>query len=276
MSLKTNLNRVTSMLGSSRRNVNGGVSQPLELILPFACLIVVWWAAKKIFLLGDDALVSPNQVARTLFQLTKDGILPEYVRLSLKRLFIGVAWAAAIGLPLGVTIGLSKRASRALTGFLRFLQGTSGIAWLPLIIVWFGFTDLTIEVLIAYTAVIPVIFNSVVGVRTVPNSLRDALRTLGARPSRVIRDVYLPGALPSIMLGLRLGIGYGWRALIGGEMIVGGGGIGFLIFSSRQTGQIDRIMAGMIVIGLLFVTMDRLVLRPLEQITVERWALTTR
>lgn len=259
-----------------RRSIARHLLGPLDLILPFGCLVLVWWSAKRILSLSDDVLVGPEQVAETLFQLTKNGILPDYVRLSLKRLFVGVAWGAAVGLPLGVTIGLSKRASQTLTGVLRFFQGTSGIAWLPLVIVWFGFTDLTIEVLIAYTAAIPVIFNSLVGVRIVPKTLRDGLRTLGASPARVIKDVYLPGALPSIMVGLRLGIGYGWRALIGGEMVVGGGGIGFLIFSSRQTGQIDRIMVGMVVIGLLFVSMDRLVLRPLEQTTVERWALTRR
>jgi NitT/TauT family transport system permease protein/taurine transport system permease protein len=85
--------------------------------------------------------------------------------------------------------------------------------------------------------------------------------------------VYLPGALPSIVVGLRLGMGYGWRALIAAEMLVRGGGLGDLIFGARTFAQIDRIMVGMVVIGTLYIIVDRLIVQPIENMTVARWGV---
>ena len=107
---------------------------------------------------------------------------------------------------------------------------------------------------------------------------RDACKTLGAGRMRIIRDVYMPGSFPSVMTGLRLGIGFGWRALIAGEFIVGtaaGGGIGFYIFDARTAGNIKEIMAGMIVLGLLWLLVDRLILRPIEETINTRWGATS-
>ncbi len=100
-----------------------------------------------------------------------------------------------------------------------------------------------------------------------------ALRSLGAGRLRVVTDVYLPGALPSIVVGLRLGMGYGWRALIAAEMLVRRGGLGDLIFGARTFGQIDRIIVGMIVIGTLYIVVDRLLVQPIENLTVARWGV---
>jgi NitT/TauT family transport system permease protein/taurine transport system permease protein len=91
-----------------------------------------------------------------------------------------------------------------------------------------------------------------------------------------VTDVYLPGALPSIVVGLRLGMGYGWRALIAAEMLVRQGGLGDLIFGARTFGQIDRIIVGMIVIGCLYLVIDRLIVQPIENITVARWGMLRR
>ena len=119
--------------------------------------------------------------------------------------------------------------------------------------------------------IFPVIFNTMIGVRTVPPVLRDAARTLGASWPRIIKDVYIPGSFPSVMTGLRLGIGFGWRALIAGEFVVGGGGLGFFIFQARTAGIIERVMLGMIVLGMLWLLIDRLILRPVEEYTNAKW-----
>jgi NitT/TauT family transport system permease protein/taurine transport system permease protein len=100
-----------------------------------------------------------------------------------------------------------------------------------------------------------------------------ALRSLGASRLRLITDVYLPGSLPSIVVGLRLGMGYGWRALIAAEMLVRQGGLGDLIFGARTGGQIDRIIGGMILIGALYIIVDRLLVQPVENLTVARWGV---
>jgi taurine transport system permease protein len=144
---------------------------------------------------------------------------------------------------------------------------------LPLAIIWFGFTHTTTLVVVIYTLVVPIVFNTMVGVRTIPENYVLALRSLGASRLRIVKDVFLPGALPSIVVGLRLGMGYGWRALIAAEMLVRKGGLGDLIFGARTFGQIDRIMVGMVVIGALYLTVDRLIVQPIENMTVARWGV---
>jgi NitT/TauT family transport system permease protein/taurine transport system permease protein len=143
-------------------------------------------------------------------------------------------------------------------------------------LVWFGFGERTILVAVNYTVLFPVVFNALVGVRGVPRMYRDALRTLGASRWRILRDVVFPGALPHIVTGLRLGLAYGWRALIAAEMLVGAHGLGSMIFTAQAFHLTARIMLGMAAIGTLWVVLDYFVLRPLEEATIARWGLVHR
>jgi taurine transport system permease protein len=241
--------------------------------LPFLAVLGAWAAAKAGFGLSDDVLVSPAEVVRSAGELVQIGILPEYVSQSLGRLAIGALLATVIGVPIGLLLGAGRYGAMMFDPFLRFFQSVSGIALLPLVIVWFGFTETTIQLVILYTALIPVIFNTMTGVRTTPLIYRDAIETLGGGRARLARDVYLPGALASIVVGVRLGIGYGWRALIAGEMLIGAGGLGFMVFDARRFHVLGQILAGMIIIGVLYVIVDRLILGPIEDATVRRWGV---
>ncbi|HEY0422976.1 MAG TPA: ABC transporter permease subunit [Rhodopila sp.] len=157
-----------------------------------------------------------------------------------------------------------------------FFRGSRGIAWLPLAILWFGFTNTTTLTIVIYTLIVPIVFNTMTGVRAIPENYALALQSLGAGRLRIVWDVYLPGALPSIVVGMRLGMGYGWRALIASEMLVRQGGLGDLIFGARTFGQIDRIMVGMVVIGTLYIVVDRLLVQPVETMTLARWGVLRR
>jgi NitT/TauT family transport system permease protein/taurine transport system permease protein len=118
-----------------------------------------------------------------------------------------------------------------------------------------------------------VFFNTLVGVRTVPRIFVDAVRTLGGSRAHVILAVLIPGAMPSIVTGIRMSIGFGWRALIAAEMIATTTGLGFLIFNAQHFHQTDAILVGIITIGILWLITDRLVLQPFERWTIERWGL---
>ena len=245
-------------------------------LLPFALLVAVWWAVEIAFRLSPTVLPSPWQTVSATWPLIQRGILPDYVTSSLTRMAIAGLFGVAAGVPMGLLLGSNRYVSVAFAPFLNFFQALSGIAWLPLMLVWFGFGEKTIQAVILYTVFFPVAFNTMIGVRTVPLHYAHALRVLGAGRLRLIRDVWVPGALPSILLGLRLGIAYGWRALIAGEMVVGAGGIGFLLFQARSFHQTDRIMDGMILIGLLWLLIDLGFLRPVERATIERWGMLQR
>ena len=241
--------------------------------LPFVFVIALWWAIHTIFDPQPTKLVAPQRVVDAFFEVVREGTLQAYIAQSVRRLAVGGAIALGVGVPAGWLLGLDKDVGRAAEPMLRFFNAISGIAWLPLAIAWFGFTDRTISAIIIYTMIFPVIFNTMIGERTVPTVLRDASRSMGSSWFRVIRDVYIPGSFPSVMTGMRLGIGFGWRALIAGEFIVGGGGLGFLIFNARTAGLIERVMLGMIVLGAIWLLMDRLILRPIEEYTNRRWGM---
>jgi taurine transport system permease protein len=181
----------------------------------------------------------------------------------------------ALGKPLGVLIGTSRWAHRVCWPILLFFQAIGDIAWLPILLIWFGFGLTTMTLVIVYTVLFPVVLNTVLGVESVPRDLARAARSLGASPARVLWEVTLPGALPNIITGLRNGLGYGWRALIAVEMIVGTSGIGFLMFDARRSGSTVEILLGMIILGLLWYIVDAWILAPLERATGQRWGLVT-
>jgi taurine transport system permease protein len=248
----------------------------VKILLPFALLLAIWWAVKANGDFPDSVLVSPLQAWHAFVHLTTHGVLAEYASTSLTMIGIAALISTLVGVPIGFAVGTNRYAARALEGFLRFLQSISGIAWLPLAIIWFGFSHVTTLVIVVYSLIVPIIFNTMVGVRAIPENYGLALRSLGAGWLRLVTDVFLPGALPSIVVGLRLGMGYGWRALIAAEMLVRQGGLGDLIFGARTFGQIDRIIVGMIMIGVLYVIIDRLIVQPIENMTIARWGMLGR
>jgi taurine transport system permease protein len=239
-------------------------------------MLAAWSVAAATLPVPAYFLPPPLAVLTSGVELITKGILPTYVAESVRRILVAAGLALLVGVPAGLVLGLSRRVADLVYPLLNFFQSVSGIAWLPLMLVWFGFGERTILIAVNYTVLFPVIFNAMLGVRSVPRLYINALRTLGGSRWRILRDVLLPGALPSIATGMRLGVAYGWRALIAAEMLVGANGLGFMIFNAQNFHLTARIMLGMAIIGLLWVLLDYFVLRPLEEATIARWGLVQR
>jgi taurine transport system permease protein len=235
-----------------------------------------WALAAATLPVPDYYLPPPTAVLAALADLTAKGILPTYVLESLRRILLAAVFGLVVGVPVGLALGVSRRVADFFHPILNFFQSVSGIAWLPLMLVWFGFGERTILVAVNYTVLFPVVFNALLGVRSVPRIYVSALRTMGAGRWRIVVDVLLPGALPSIATGLRLGLAYGWRALIAAEMLVGAHGLGFMIFNAQNFHLTARIMLGMGIIGVLWLILDYFLLRPIEEATIARWGLVQR
>jgi taurine transport system permease protein len=248
----------------------------LASLVPFVPVVVLWAAVARSGLFPPVFLPGPVEVVQKFFTLMANGILPAYLEDSVVRLAVGTAAGLALGIPLGLLVGLSDRAHRALWPVLLFFQAIGDIAWLPILLIWFGFGLTTMTFVIVYTVLFPVVLNTVLGVRSVPLELHRAALSLGASKARVVWEVVLPGALPNIMTGLRNGLGFGWRALIAAEIIVGTSGIGFLMFDARRAGSVVEILLGMIVLGVLWYVVDSWILAPIERATGERWGLVHR
>jgi NitT/TauT family transport system permease protein/taurine transport system permease protein len=248
----------------------------IRALVPFIPILALWAVIAEAEIFPRVFFPGPVDVVQSFLSLTYKGILPAYLEDSLVRLVVGALAGMAIGIPLGILVGLSSRAHAVLWPVLLFFQAIGDIAWLPILLIWFGFGLTTMTFIIVYTVLFPVVLNTVLGVRSVPVDLYRAAQCLGASRARILWEVVLPGALPNIITGLRNGLGYGWRALIAAEMIVGTSGIGFMMFDARRAGSVVEILLGMIVLGLLWYVVDAWILAPIERATGERWGLVTR
>ncbi|HTX02400.1 MAG TPA: ABC transporter permease [Candidatus Acidoferrales bacterium] len=248
----------------------------IRAIAPFAAFVALWAIVVAVFHVPQDVMPSPAAVAAAFGDAVRKGVLTVYTGETIRRILIAASTGALIGMAAGFFVALNDVVAEVTLPVIRFFQSLSGIAWLPLFIVWFGFSDKTIVVAVWYTLFFPVLFNTVVGVKTVPRVYRNAILTLGGGWSRMVFDVLLPGAIPYIVGGIRIGAAFGWRVLIAAEIVIGAGGLGYFIFKAEAFHLTARIVAGMITIGTLWYLTDFFVLRPLEEATIERWGLVHR
>ncbi len=254
--------------------------------IPFIFLLTLWqmnttlgWLA-PVFIppLGDvlEAVVFLQEDCPSwgaAFAMHNDCLMTNHVFSSVGRMIL----AAAVGVPAGIAFGVLAGMNRTISSFLEpigiFANSISGIAWIPLAIVWFGVGWVTTLFIMLNTIFWLVFFNAMMGVRGVSRVYEHGVLTLGASRWDVITQVYLPGAMPSIITGMRMAMGFGWRALIAAEMIGGDSGLGFMIFVSAQEFKIDEVFLGVIVISIIWMATDRYLLMPLEKWTVHRWGL---
>jgi ABC-type nitrate/sulfonate/bicarbonate transport system permease component len=213
-------------------------------------------------------------VLAAFVDLVQKGILPVYLADSVMRYLVGLIAGAVLGIAFGVLIGMHRKAALALSPLFKFLFAIVEVAWIPIFVVWFGYGIETIVLALIYVVFFPVLYNTLLGVRTAPQILVNAVRSLGASRFQVLRLVILPSALPGIITGLRLGAGFAFRGLVFAEMVAAKTGIGYLIFEGAQSQQTARTIVGMIVMGLLWLAIDQFYLRPIERATIQRWGLT--
>ena len=252
-----------------------GAARALRGLAPFAALVVAWALVTRTGLVAPLFLPPPGDVVRTAWELGRDGSLWVNIAASLGRLLLGIAVSVPLAVALGVLVALNRRLAPVVEPIVGFFNALSGIAWLPLAITWFGLGWTSVTFIMCNTIFFLVFFNTLVGVRAVPRLFENAVRTMGGSRRHVILQVLIPGALPSIVTGLRMAISFGWRALIAAEMIATSTGLGFLIYNAANFHQSDTILVGIITIGLLWLATDRLLLQPLERRTIERWGLVS-
>jgi ABC-type nitrate/sulfonate/bicarbonate transport system permease component len=237
-------------------------------------LLVAWQVSVPLVGLSSYFYPAPADVLAAFADLIRKGILPVYFADSMERYLAGLTAGALLGVGFGVLIGLHRTVAVTLSPLLKFLFAIVEVAWIPIFVVWFGYGWKTILLALIYVVFFPVLYNTLLGVRTAPQILVNALRSLGASRWQVLRYAILPSALPGIITGLRVGAGFAFRGLVFAEIIAAKTGIGYLIFEGTQTQQTARTIVGMIVMGLTWLAIDLCYLRPLERATIQRWGLT--
>jgi nitrate/nitrite transport system permease protein len=181
-----------------------------------------------------------------------------HLLVSLRRVAIGFSIGSLIAIPLGIAVGLSEVASRAIDPYIQLLKPVSPLAWLPLGLGILQNSEATAVFVIAITSVWPTLINTKFGVSTVSSDYLNVARTLGASRWRTIAKVILPAAAPNIVSGLRISIGISWLVIVAAEILVGGTGLGYFIWNEWNNLSITSIITAIIVIGLVGIVLDRL------------------
>ncbi|MCM0021935.1 MAG: ABC transporter permease [Tagaea sp.] len=244
--------------------------------LGIALFLMAWQISVPLIGLEAYFYPAPADVWVAFLDLIRKGMLPIHAIDSLGRYASGVAIGVVAGVILGVTIGLSGFASRLMSPAINFLFAIVEVAWIPIFVIWWGYGTKTILIALTYVVFFPVLYNTLLGVRTVPQTLINAVRALGATRAQTLAYVILPAALPGIMTGFRVGAGFAFRGLIFAEIVAAKSGLGYLIFEGAQTQQTARTIVGMICVGFIWLAIDRFYLRPIEAATIERWGLVTQ
>ena len=222
-------------------------------------LVVAWTVGSETGVIAENVLASPLEVARTAVRLTTSGVLWHHLSLSLGRAVLGLLAGGALGLVLGVIAGLSKRGEELIDPTVQMIRSIPFLALVPLFIVWFGIGETSKILLIAAAAAKPMYLNAYGGARSVDKKLLEAARVFGLSRLRQVTELYLPAALPSLMVGLRMATSISLIALIAVEVINTSRGIGFLMLQAQEFFKTGILVVCMVLYALFGLGTDLLV-----------------
>lgn len=227
-------------------------------------LLCAWELLARTGVIAPDVLPAPSSVGTTAWHLTRTGELPRHLWESLKRAAVGLAIGGSAGFVLGVLTGFSRLAEAIVDRNIQIVRAIPFLAILPLVMVWFGVGESGRYFLVALGTLFPIYLNTVLGIRQVDPKLLEMGRVVGLSRLQQIRAAILPGALPSILLGVRLALTNAWLALVIAETVGAPAGIGFMATNAREFLQTDVIVLVIVLYALIGLSTD-LIARALER-----------
>jgi ABC-type nitrate/sulfonate/bicarbonate transport system permease component len=243
---------------------------------PFVVVGGAWEIVAHLGIFPPRLFPSLEAVAAAFVHLTLAGILPHHAFDTLVRLVVGFALAGVAGVAVGIAMGRSRLAEDILLPLVSIGAPIPGIAYAPLFLLWFGLGNFSAVILVGFVSAFPIIFNTWTGVKAVKEIWVRSAQAMGADHRRMFVKVILPGALPYILTGMRLGLAQAWRILVGVEMLAAvPWGLGWLIFGAREFLSTDVMLSGIVVIAVIGLALEKLVFARLEEFTVVRWGMMT-
>jgi len=245
------------------------IKEALPAIALIAVLIAVWWLT--VSLTHSVIFPTPWEVVTGTWELLRNGTLWEHIGASLMRVGAGFGLAVCFAVPLGLWMGWVGGAYRTLNPLFQILRPISPIAWIPIAILWFGVGDASPIYLIFISSVFPMIVQTTVGVHNIEKRYLRAAENFGVSRRTLFKQVVIPAVLPQVLVGMRIGLGVAWLVVVAAEMIALHSGLGYMIMDSRNAGnRYDLVIAGMIIIGLIGLSLDTS-MRLLEGVRWVRW-----
>ena len=235
----------------------------IRFVLPLI-LILLWQGLSYIEAIPKYKLPSPIEIIFGFKELLFTGMPPgrllhHHAIYSLFRVALGYILGCLIAIPLGIFVGWSKKAHVILNPIIEIIRPIPPLAWIPIAILWFGIGIKSAAFIIFLGVFFPILLNTISGVVSINPILIDAARTLGAKERNIFIKILIPGAMPSIFTGMRIGIGIGWMTLVAAEFtgVKTGYGLGYMIMTARDIQRPDEIMAGMLLIGFIGLCIDK-------------------
>lgn len=239
-------------------------------------IVVIWQLYASFSGVSQLLFVSPIATVQALITDTINGQLPSATLVSLQNLAIGMVTGIVIGLVLASLASFTRFGRDLLTVLTAVFSPLPGIAILPLTMLWFGLTPAAIIFIVVFGSIWPISANAETGFRTISGTTRMVAQNLGLNPIQTVRDVLLPAAFPYLLSGLRLAWAFGWRSVVGAEIVFGvagsNGGLGWYINNARYFLNPPAIFAGLVVISLLGILLDAF-FHWIERQTVVRWGM---
>ncbi|MGE8165470.1 ABC transporter permease subunit [Paraburkholderia sp. NPDC080076] len=247
----------------SSKRMRAGVSRGalyswLSWIVP-VLVLVLWEAAARIGLIAPQVLPAPSSVAETALDLARNGDLFVHLGVSLLRAMAGFLIGGIIGLALGIMVGFSPLAQALFDRSIQMVRAVPFLAMLPLVIVWFGVGEVAKIFLVALAVLFPIYINTMLGIRQIDPKLMELAKVIGLNWTAIVRRIILPGAMPSILTGVRYALAHAWLALVIAETLATTKGIGFLAMDAREFLQTNVILLTMIIYAIIGVVADALV-----------------
>jgi NitT/TauT family transport system permease protein len=242
-------------------------------LLPLLVLLIgvaFWYVLSLLHVFPQSVFPSPLAVARGLGEEVSTGRLLDDLVASLFRVTTGFIIAVALGVPMGLWLGHHVRSRFALLPAINFFRSLSPLAWIPFAILWFGIGDLPAIFLIFMACFFPIVVATVSAVSSIPSIYFRVARDYRFSGLELLTKVTLPAIAPQVITSLRVTAGLAWLVVVAAEMIAGRDGLGFAIWDARNGLRMDLLVAGMIVIGVIGVVIDRILIR-LTRIRSVRW-----
>ena len=229
-------------------------------IISVFIFFIAWFILSKLGIISKIILPSPDRVLSKFIQVIQKGYadksLLEHIGISIFRVFLSLFIAMAIAIPLGIFVALNDYFKSIIDPFIEFYRPLPPLAYLPLIIIWFGIGEISKIVLITLAILAPIFLNTKAGVQSIPQERMRAALCLGASKFQIIKSIVFPSALYHILTGIRVGIGFGWTTLVAAEMVAANSGLGHMVLSASEFLVTEVVIIGIFIIGIIAIFTD--------------------
>ena len=235
-------------------------------------LLAVWEAAAKTGIWSAYVLPPPVKVIKALAGMADSGVLFKHIGVSFKRVAEGFFIAFAMAMAGGIVVSQKPSIEEYYGGFLEFMRNVPPISLIALLILWFGIGETSKIIIIVLASFFPMYLNIRKGFVSGSRNLLEVGMVFGLSSWQSFCRIILPSAVPDILVGMRIGLGYSWRAIIGAEMIAAASGLGYLILDAQQMSRSDKVIAGILTIGVVGILCDKLFSLVISRVTGARGA----